>query len=550
MRQRRMVTRRELLVGAAVGAAASALRFPVNAAPRVSPVGTIIEGSSQEPVNYNPLLYVNTGTETAIDQAVFSRLWQINDRGQFFPLLAAEIPSKQNGGISHDELTYTIRLRRDASWHDGQPVMAKDVAFTYETIMNPKLAVRSQAGHDRVKSYRVIDDYTVAFTLKERFVPYLIAWQAMSPIPEHIFAKEADINTSRYNTEPVGSGPFRFVERKAGDYIRLEAFDKYFGDGPYLREYIYKYIPDLTVLYTRWKIGEIQVVGIQGIPADRVQEAQHLPGHKVYLTPSPFVEFIYFNLGKPMFQDRRVRQAIYVAIDKDAWINEVYYGIHKRTLSYLPPDHWAYNRELKDPGYHPERAAALLDEAGWRVGADGIRQKDGVRLSFTNSTTAGNKQREQAQQLIQANLRKVGIDMRVKNMPASVVWGEYTTKSQFDTLMVGWDPPLYPDPDYAARAASSQIPVKTGHGSNYVQYSNPVVDRLFDDGVRESEREKRRAIYWKIQEALLEDLPFAPIFSYNNAYGATTTLLDYRPNPYVTENNWNCYAWRLAKTAR
>lgn len=152
--------------------------------------------------------------------------------------------------------------------------------------MNPKLAVRSQAGHDRVKSYRVIDDYTVAFTLKERFVPYLIAWQAMSPIPEHIFAKEADINTSRYNTEPVGSGPFRFVERKAGDYIRLEAFDKYFGDGPYLREYIYKYIPDLTVLYTRWKIGEIQVVGIQGIPADRVQEAQHLPGHKVYLTPS------------------------------------------------------------------------------------------------------------------------------------------------------------------------------------------------------------------------------------------------------------------------
>jgi peptide/nickel transport system substrate-binding protein len=413
--------------------------------------------------------------------------------------------------------------------------------------MNPSVVVRTQAGHDRVASFSAKDANTVVAKLKEPFGPYLLAWQTMSPIPEHIFSKESDINTSKYNTEPVGSGPFKLVERRAGDSIRFEAFKDYFGPGPYLDKYVYQYVPDLVVLYTRWKTGEINVIGHQGIPADRAEEAKSLPGLKTYPTSSLYVEFIYFNLGKDMFKDKRVRQALYLGMDKESWISKVYFGVHRRTLSYLPPDHWAYNTNLKDPGYDPKKAGELLDAAGWTVGSDGIRAKDGVKLSFTNSTTAGNKTREQAQQLIQANLKQIGVDLQIKNSPASVVWGEYTTKSEFDTLMVGWEPLLFPDPDYTARLHSKQIPVKTGTGSNYVQYENPEVDKLSEQGVREADQSKRKEIYGKIQEILLDELPFAPIFNYQNPFGAIAALQNYKPNSYVTENNWNANEWWVKK---
>ena len=267
-------------------------------------------------------------------------------------------------------------------------------------------------------------------------------------------------------------------------------------------------------MFAQFQTGEVDVYDIQGIPPLLYQRAKALPGSKILLNPNPFVEFIYFNCGKPQFQDKRVRKAIYMAVDRKGWIDAVYYGVPVPTLSYLPPNHWAYNKALVDPGYDPQKAAALLDEAGWKVAADGVRAKDGVRLAFSMSTTAGNKSREQAQQLLQQNFKKINVEMTIKNMPASVVWGDYTVQSQFDTLMVGWDALLYPDPDYGDRIRSTAIPAKGGSGSNYVQYENPEIDELCNKGVAATGLEERKAIYDKIQAILLDDLPFAPIFSY------------------------------------
>ncbi|MGE3877012.1 MAG: ABC transporter substrate-binding protein, partial [Parvibaculaceae bacterium] len=205
--------------------------------------------------------------------------------------------------------------------------------------------------------------------------------------------------------------------------------------------------------------------------------------------------------------------------------------------------HWAYNSKLVDPGFDPAKAAALLDEAGWKVGDDGVRAKDGVRLAFTMSTTAGNKAREQAQQLVQQNLKKVNVEMTIKNMPASVVWGDYTVKSEFDTLMVGWDALLYPDPDYGDRIISKSIPAKGGSGSNYVQYENPEIDELCAKGVATVKQEDRKPIYDRIQEILLEDLPFAPIFAYQTIVGVKDRVGGYVLNPYTPINTWNPADW-------
>ncbi len=533
--------RRQLLAGGAALATLGTGRMAAAGA-----AGQCVLGVTQEAVNFNPLLYVNTGVETSVEYIVFDALWQIAPDGRFFPNLAAEIPTQANGGISADGRTWTIRLRRGVTWHDGTPFTAADVAFTLETILNPKVTVRSRNGHDHVAKFTTPDDGTIRIELRDDFAPYMVSWQKTSVIPRHILAGVPDINTAPFNTAPIGTGPFRFRERVAGSYIGFEPNPHYHLGAPKLTSLIQKYVPDQQTLYAQFQTGEVDIYDLQGIPPLLYSRASKLPGSRVLLSPSPFVEFIYFNCGKPQFSDKAVRKAIYMAIDRKGWIDAVYYGVPQPTLSYLPPNHWAYNRNLKDPGFDPRQAAAMLDAAGWRVAADGVRAKDGVRLAFTMSTTAGNKSREQAQQLVQQNLKKINVEMTIRNMPASVVWGDYTVKSEFDTLMVGWDPLLYPDPDYTDRIASSLIPARGGSGSNYVQYQNPEIDALCAKGTATIDQAERKQIYDRIQEILLDDLPFAPIFAYELVVGVKDRVHGYEVNPYTPINSWNTGTWSVS----
>ncbi|MBL8700644.1 MAG: peptide ABC transporter substrate-binding protein, partial [Alphaproteobacteria bacterium] len=211
--------------------------------------------------------------------------------------------------------------------------------------------------------------------------------------------------------------------------------------------------------------------------------------------------------------------------------------------SYLHTSHWAYNPNLKEETPNPELAAKMLDEAGWRVGADGIREKGGVKLKFSMSTTAGNAARQGSQQLFQQNWKRIGVDMEIKNFPASVVWGEYTTKSQFDTLLVAWEPTVGMDPDYTARAHSKQIPVKHGVGSNYTQYENAEVDRLLELGVTQTDAEERKKTYWRVQEILHAEMPFAPQLGTAQGRLKRKNLLNDKPNEYVVDATWNIQDW-------
>ena len=538
----RSIARRDLM---AMSAALLALGV-VRPARAEALAGQCIDAFTQEAVNFNPLLYVNTGIETAVEFAVFDALWKLDPDGKFLPNLATEIPTQANGGISADGRTWTIKLRPGVLWHDGQPFTAADVVFTMDAILNPNIAVRSRNGHDHVAHYEALDDHTVKIVLKDDFAPYLASWQKTSVVPKHVLEKVADMNTAAFNTAPIGTGPFVFKNRVAGDHIEFTANPKYHGGAPKLTSLIQKYVPDQQTLYAQFQTGEVDIYdSIQGIPPQLYSRAKTLPGGHVELTGQPFVEFIYFNCGKPQFADKRVRQALYMAVDKKGWSEAVFYGLPAPTLSYLPPSHWAYNSSLKDPGYNPQKAAALLDEAGWTKGADGVRARDGVRLAFTMSTTAGNKSREQAQQLVQQNWKKIGVEMTIKNMPASVVWGDYTVKSQFDTLMVAWDPLLYPDPDYSDRIVSTLIPAKNGTGSNYVQYENPEIDALCAKGVATVDQAERKPIYDRIQAILLEDLPFAPIFAYEVPVGIKDRVRGYAVNAYTPCNSWNVGDWSV-----
>jgi peptide/nickel transport system substrate-binding protein len=542
------LSRREVL-GMLAGAGAAAAVGPVLGSRAVLAAevpkrgGQAVVGLSQEPTVFNPLR-PHIEVDRGVHFGIFDSLWRTNERAQFIPNLAVEIPSVKNGGIAKNGLEYTFRLKKGVAWHDGKPFTSRDIKFTWELVTSPKFGAFTKVGFDAIAGMETPDESTVRVKLKEPFAPFLTAWGDAWIVPAHILESAPDPNTAEFNTRsPIGTGPFRFASRVAGDHLVITANPSYHGGAPYLERIIFKYIPDLTVLYTQFKTGAIDVTGLQGISAEFYSEAKTLPGVTLHLHPSPSVEYIYFNYGKPWFKERPVRQALYHAMDKRAIIEQVYYSVPKAVEGYLPSTSWAYNPDLPKHEYNPEKARQILDEAGWRPGPDGIRAKDGVRLSFTNSTTAGNKLREQAQALLQQNWRVIGVDMQISNMPAAVIWGEFYVKSKFDSLMVGIQASVGDDPDCLNRIHSKYIAAETGSGRNVSQYKNPQVDKLLEDGVREVDRAKRRAIYMKLQEVLRGDLAYLPIFSYVRIEGVKQGLLNYKPNSNVLHNTWNMYEW-------
>lgn len=504
----------------------------------------IILAMTQEPVQFNPLLFVNAGTENVPEACLFDALWDINDKGDFFPNLAAQVPSRQNGGISEDGLTWTVHLKRDVKWSDGHPFTAKDVEFTYQTIMNPDVPVRSRSGFDLIKTFRVKDDHTVEMELSRPFVPFLWAWQNMHIVPQHILGSEPSIQTAAFNSKPVGTGPFVLRSRTAGSHMVYERNPNYHRGPAKVRQFIHKFVPDQMAAYGQARTGEVDYLALSGVPNDRWGEAKAFPDRDFLEYPTPNVQFIYYNCGKPQFADARVRKALTMATQMQKSIDDIYFGTYPRTLSYLRTTHWAYNHDLRDYTNDPAGAERMLDEAGWKRGADGIREKDGVKLKFTMSTTAGVPQRQGTQALFQQNWKAIGVDMEIRNMPASVVWGEYTTQSQFDTLLVSWDPTVGLDPDYTARCHSKMIPVKYRKGSNYVQYENPEVDRLLELGVTQTERADRIATYKQIQAILHEEVPFAPQGGSVQGHLKRKQLKGPAPNQYVTDITWNVYDWK------
>jgi peptide/nickel transport system substrate-binding protein len=502
-----------------------------------------IIGFSQEVTVLHPLMTANE-----VDQGVwwnlFSPLWALDSQGKFVPVLAKAVPTVENGGISADGLTWRVELRKDVKWHDGKPMTSEDVRYSLNLMKNPGFKARNRTAFELITSVAVEGDHVITWRLKEPFAPLtsVLSWTFI--VPSHILSQFPDPNAPQFSAAPVGTGPFKFVSRKTGDNVILEANPHYFGKPAGVNRLIFKYVPDLNALYTQFKTGEIDYVGLQGIPANFYQEAAALRGRRVHQAPLPSVENLTLNLAHPALADRAVRKALNIAIDRESICKLVYYGLPTPANSYLPPSHWAFNRNLPKPEYDLKKAAAMLDQAGWVKGPDGIRVKSGVRLSFTNSTTTGNQLRAQTQQLIADDFKKIGVEMLIKNMVAAVLWADFWRNSEFDSLMTSTTYTIASDPDVTHRFASSAIPKQTGSGSNVSQYKNVGVDTLLARARQEYNVGKRKEIYAKVQELIADDLPFLPLFNPVYVEGTKVGLDGYAPNVNTLSNTWNASSWR------
>lgn len=507
--------------------------------------GQLTVGFSQEPTVFNPHM-PHIEVDEGIHFSIFDPLFYVDEKGAFVAALAAEVPTVENGGISADGLNWKVKLRDGVKWHDGKPFTAEDVKFTLELLVDPNFRSWRKTGHEFVRDVTVVSPTEITWRMEKPFAPYPSILASTFITPKHLLGAEADRNTAAYNNAPVGTGAFKWKERVAGDYILLDANKDYFGDGPHIERLIYKYVPDLNVMYTQFKTGDIDVVGLQWITPDHYDEAKDLAGKVVNVVPGSTIESLSFNMERPQFKDPAVREALYAAIDKQSIIEALYYGLPTPTESYVPQQSFYYNPDLPKHEYSIEKAKKLLDDAGWAPGADGVRAKDGVKLAFTCSTTAGNHIREQVQQYMQQSFKDIGVEMTISNLPPAVMWGDYWMLSKFDSVIVGLDFLTGPDPDTSDFFRSTSSGAKGGSGQNTWQFVNKDVDDLLAKGGSLFVPEERKAVYLKIQEIMRKELPLLPLFQYATVRGHKQGVENVTPNVNTRIDTWNVSTWRVA----
>ena len=508
--------------------------------PPTKPTGQVIVGISQEPTVFNPLL-LHIEVDEGVYMNLFSPLWSVDPAGHFVPELVSEVPTVANGGVSPDGRNWRLKLRSGVTWHDGAPFTAEDVKYTIDLINNHDFPAASRAGHELVRDITILSPTEIAWRMEKPFAPYPRQAVLRLDKPDALHrakapsGQEADIRKPKFASSPIGTGPFTWGERAPGDHVTLVANEKYYGAGPYVERLVFKYIPDLTVLYTQFRTGDVDYVDIQGITADHYAEAKNLKDRKVYVAPLPFVETFDSTSGGRNFRSSRCDRRC-TEHRQGEHRQGVYYGLQSPTESFLPTQTWTFNPNLPKQHYKPDGAKKLLDEAGWKLGADGVRKKNGVRLEFTNSTTAGNQLREQVQQLFQQNWQDLGMKMTIKNMPPAVMCGDYWMQSQFDSGLAGIDFMSGPDPECSDYLRSTSTPAKGGSGQNTFQYVSPEVDKLLKEAGETPDQAARAPLYQRIQAVVRDDLPFLPLFQYSLIKGAKAKLMGYTSNVNIRSN--------------
>lgn len=507
--------------------------------------GQVVLGLTQEPTRFHPL-QARIEVDEGVMLNVFDALWRVEPDGSLSPNLATEIPTVANGGLSADGLAWRIKLRPGVTWHDGHPFTAEDVKFTIELLQNRDFPAFTRNGHSLVRDIQVVSATEITWRMERFFAPYfnILAWTMI--VPKHVPGAGAMTRDAGFNNNPIGTGAFKWGERRPGDYIRLDANERYHGDGPYVERIVFKYVPDPTVMKTQFVAGSVDAVGIDGITADNHEEVRRARGVTLHVSPTAFLQSFMFNNGLPVFQDAAVRRALYLALDKQTILRDLFYNVNRPTETYLPYENWAFHGNLPAHRFDMAEAGRVLDQAGWRRGAGGVREKNGVRLSFECSTVVGSHLREQMQQFLQQMWQPLGVQMSIRNFPAAVMWGDFWRQSQWQTTIVGAIFPVAGDPDVSDRLGSWAIPVRTGSGSNTMQYSNPEVDTLVRDSVGLLDREQRKRNYLRVQEIVRGDLPYLPLFQTNLGEGTKANLHGFRANVNYRSNCWNMREWYWA----
>ncbi len=405
--------------------------------------------------------------------------------------------------ISDDKLRIRFFLRDDVTWQDGTPFTVKDVKFTYELYTDPQTPTAYASDFLRVQDFRVLDDHTFEVSYETPYAPALGSWgQAMHPA--HLLEGK-DVTKSPLKRKPVGTGPYVFQEWRTGEKIVVDANSGYFAGRPYIGRVMTRIIPDPATMFLELKAERIDQMVLTPLQYQRQTESEWFKKH---FNKFRYYSFAYAYLGYNLldwkFQDKRVRQALTMAIDREGLVNGVLLGLGKVAHTPYKPDTIWYNDKVKKWPYDPEKAKQQLADAGWTdTDGDGVLDKDGKPFAFTIITNQGNESRKNAATIIQRDLKKVGITVSIRVIEWAAFLKNFINKKKFEAALLGWSIGI--DPNQMDIWNSE----KTGaHELNFVSYKNEKVDDLLEKAVSVYDPAERKRYYDEFQAIIAEDQPY------------------------------------------
>lgn len=492
--------------------------------------GTFRYGMVQNPRGmFNPILNTEVYDGWIID-VVYDGLLYINENLEPQPQIA------ESWDVSDDGLSITFHLREGVKFHDGVELTAKDVEYTYKTILHPhytgvrfgdfRVLTGAQEYHDGerddVPGIEVIDDYTIRFSTDQPHAP-LLAQFTYGILPSHLLADipVAELEQAEFNRNPIGAGPFKFVEFRTDQHVILDTFEDYYLGRANIDQLVFqKLSDDARPIYLQQNR-----VDFVTIAAEQYNEVSAIDFVDLYLYEDLAYSYMAFNLRQEKFQDLAVRQAMKHGFDRDTYVEFILEGFGIKANAPMPQASWAFTDEgINDYAYDPELAAQLLADAGWRPASDGILEKDGERLEFELLVPEGTRATEQMVLLFQQNMADLGIKVNLNFLEFSAAVDRVDAR-EFDMFTMGWSLSVDPDPRGIWHSESPW---------NDPGFYNERSDELIEAGSRETDIEKRAEIYAEWQRLINKELPYI-FLNYSVIIGAVNERvkgIDTDPGPY------------------
>lgn len=458
---------------------------------------------ASDPPTLNPVLAADA-TSSEVNRYIYeSLLNRDNVTLKLKPWLA------EGWEVSSDHLTYTFHLRPDVRWQDGVPLTADDVVYTFERIRDPKVDAANLRNYFKdVVDIEKVDERTVRFVYSKPYFKALEILGGATIIPKHLFDDGQEFNAHPANRQPVGTGPFRFVEWKTGRHLLLTRNEQYWGTKPALASVRFSIIPDAMVRFQLLKKTAVDLDAMRAIQWVRQTEspsfARNFTKHRYYL---PNYAFVGWNMRGPFFSDRRVRIAMTMLVNREAILEKILLGQGEVVTSGFYRFGPEYDERIQPFPYSPELARALLAQAGWKdTDGDGILDKDGIPFRFTFLTAAGSPFGRSIGLILREDLAKVGIDLTIRQLEWATMLKLLSGRT-FDAVLLSWSMPLIQDPYQLWHSTQSE------KGSNFVGFQDPEADLLMEEARLEFDAERRAQIYKRFQRIIHEEQPYTFLFT-------------------------------------
>lgn len=509
-------------------------------------VNRLVLSTISDPKNLNPAFASATPT-LELSAFLFSYAVRYDDHARPVPDAVSEIPTIENGDVSKDGLSLKYKLRHGIKWHDGQgDLTCVDMRSTWKMMVNPKNVIDTTIGWDSIKDIDCSDPYVAVVHMKKPyawFLQQLWGVNGNSPIlPAHVIDRYNDdkgsMNQAPFNSAPVGSGPYKFVSWQRGSEIRLDANPDYFLGKPKIGEIVYKIVPDGNTLTTQVQTKEVNIAW--NLPVGQYARVKSIPGVTAIAPVVYIFDHLDFNLARPLFQDVRVRRALTYALDRAAMLDKIEHNLGELSDTFMDPTLYkdAYDPTVMKYPYDPAKAKALLDEAGWKPGPDGIRTKNGQRLTFQLSAQVESTTAHLVQTQAQVYWRAIGADAQVKNFPTTLYFDQTSNGvlagGKFDVAMYAWSGAA--EVDQAAIYSGHFMPP---HGQNYPRWQNARATAAMDDANQTVDPKRQIADYKIVQQEFAKDDPSIILWFRRLVITYPSALKDFTATPVILTPFWN-----------